>query len=86
MQAAAEAAAMQMKGYTYQQETSRLVSMEAMKNGIGNGAGGASALGELTGLGVGLGAMNEVMKMTKDALSPTEEHGENSKCDKKRSE
>lgn len=86
MQAAAEAAAMQMKGYTYQQETSRLVSMEAMKNGIGNGAGGASALGDLTGLGVGLGAMNEVMKMTKDALSPMEEHGENSNCDKKRSE
>lgn len=86
MQAAAEAAAMQMKGYTYQQETSRLVGMEAMKNGIGNGAGGASALGDLTGLGVGLGAMNEVMKMTKDALSPMEERGENSSCDKKRSE
>lgn len=70
MQAAAEAAEMQMKGYTYQQETSRLVGMEAMKNGIGSGAGGGSALGELAGLGVGLGAMSGVMNMTKEALSP----------------
>ena len=75
MQAAAEAAEMQMKGYTYQQETSRLVSMEAMKNGIGNSAGGASVLGDLAGLGVGLGAMNGVMNMTKDALSPMAEQG-----------
>ena len=75
MQAAAEAAEMQMKGYTYQQETSRMVGMEAMKNGIGNGAGGASVLGELAGLGVGLGAMNGVMNMTKDALSPLAEQG-----------
>lgn len=70
MQAAAEAAEMQMKGYTYQQETSRLVGMEAMKNGIGSGAGGGSVLGELAGLGVGLGAMSGVMNMTKEALSP----------------
>ena len=75
MQAAAEAAEMQMKGYTYQQETSRMVGMEAMKNGIGNDAGGASVLGELAGLGVGLGAMNGVMNMTKDALSPLAEQG-----------
>lgn len=70
MQAAAEAAEMQMKGYTYQQETSRLVGMEAMKNGIGSDAGGVSVLGELAGLGVGLGAMSGVMNMTKEALSP----------------
>lgn len=75
MQAAAEAAEMQMKGYTYQQETSRMVGMEAMKNGIGNGAGGASVLGDLAGLGVGLGAMSGVMNMTKDALSPLAEQG-----------
>lgn len=73
MQAAAEAAEMQMKGYTYQQETSRLVGMEAMKNGIGSGTGGASALGELAGLGVGLGAMSGVMNVTKEALSPLAE-------------
>ncbi len=75
MQAAAEAAEMQMKGYTYQQETSRLVGMEAMKNGIGSGADGASTLGELTGLGVGIGAMGQVMNMTKDALSPLAKQG-----------
>ena len=75
MQAAAEAAEMQMKGYTYQQETSRLVGMEAMKNGIANGAGTTSVLGDLAGLGVGLGAMGGVMNMTKDALSPLSKEG-----------
>ena len=73
MQAAAEAAEMQMKGYTYQQETSRLVGMEAMKNGLGSGSGGSSVLGELAGLGVGLGAMSGVMNVTKDALTPLTE-------------
>ena len=75
MQAAAEAAEMQMKGYTYQQETSRLVGLEAMKNGLAGGEGGASMLGDLTGLGIGLGAMGGVMNMTKDALSPLVEQG-----------
>lgn len=70
MQAAAEAAEMQMKGYTYQQETSRLVGLEAMKNGLGGGEGSASMLGDLTGLGIGLGAVGGVMNMTKDVLSP----------------
>lgn len=70
MQAAAEAAEMQMKGYTYQQETARLVGLEAMKNGIGNGAGASTAFGDVAGLGVGLGAMSGVMNMTKEALSP----------------
>lgn len=32
LQAAAEAAEMQMKGYTYQEETARLLALEAMKN------------------------------------------------------
>ena len=73
MQAAAEAAEMQMKGYTYQQETSRLVGMEAMKNRLGSGSGGSSVLGELAGLGVGLGAMSGVMNVTKDALTPLTE-------------
>ncbi len=67
LQAAAEAARMQMKGYTYQQETARLVGLEAMKNGIGSGA---SILGDAAGLGVGLGAMGGVMNMAKEALSP----------------
>ncbi len=69
MQAEAEAQEMKMKGYTYQQETSRKVGMEAMKNGIG-GEGGSGALGDIAGLGIGLGAMSGVMNMTKDALDP----------------
>ncbi|MBQ4560729.1 MAG: SPFH domain-containing protein [Clostridia bacterium] len=72
-QAFAEAAEMQAKGYTYQQETARMVGMEAMQNGItgnGEGGGGGSALGDLAGLGVTLGAMGSVIGMTKDALNP----------------
>ena len=70
MQAEAEAAEMRMKGYTYQQETSRQVGIEAMKNGLGGGTNAAGALGDLAGLGVSLGAMGSVIGMTKDALSP----------------
>ena len=69
MQAEAEAMEMKMKGYTYQQETSRQVGLEAMKNGISGGSG-ASALGDLAGLGVGIGAMGSVIGLTKDALNP----------------
>lgn len=72
MQAAAEAEEMRMKGYTYQQETSRQVGLEAMKNGIGGGEGGGvlGSIGDLAGLGVGLGAMSSVIGMTKDAVGP----------------
>lgn len=71
MQAEAEAMEMKMKGYTYQQETSRQVGMEAMKNGLSGGAsGGAGALGDLAGLGIGLGAMGSVIGMTKEAMNP----------------
>lgn len=71
MQAEAEAAEMRMKGYTYQQETSRQVGMEAMKNGIGGGAGGsAGVMGDLAGLGIGLGAMSGVIGMTREAMEP----------------
>lgn len=71
MQAEAEAREMQMKGYTYQQETSRQIGLEAMKNGLtGGGTGGASALGDLAGLGISLGAMGSVIGMTKDAMNP----------------
>ena len=68
MKAAAEAEEMRMKGYTYQQETARKVGLEAMQNGIGGS--GSSALGELAGLGVTLGAMGSVVNMTRDAMSP----------------
>ncbi len=70
MQAEAEAMEMRMKGYSYQQETARKVGMEAMKNGLGGG-GGAGMLGDLAGLGIGLGAMGGVMGLTKEALQPT---------------
>ena len=67
----AEAEEMRAKGYTYQQETSRLVGMEAMQNGITGGeGGGGSALGDIAGLGVTLGAMGGVIGMTKEALNP----------------
>ena len=75
-QAEAEAAEMKMKGYTYSQETSRMVGMEAMQNGItGSGSGGGSALGDIAGLGVTLGAMGGVINMTKDALNPIMQAG-----------
>lgn len=70
MQAEAEASEMRMKGFTYQQQTSREVSLEAMKNGLGGG-NGAGALGDIASLGVGLGAVGSVIGMTKDAINPT---------------
>jgi len=71
VQAEAEAMEMKMKGYTYQQETARQVGLEAMQNGLtGGSVGGAGTLGDLAGLGVGLGAMGSVINMTKDAMSP----------------
>ena len=68
LQAEAEAAEMKMKGYTYQQETARLVGLEAMKNGIGGGESGG--LGDIAGLGVGLGAIGSVIRMTHEAMGP----------------
>ncbi|MDE7293559.1 MAG: SPFH domain-containing protein [Oscillospiraceae bacterium] len=72
MQAEAEAVEMKMKGYTYQQETSRQVGLEAMKNGItgGSGIGAAGALGDIAGLGIGIGAMSGVIGMTREAMNP----------------
>lgn len=69
IQAAAEAEEMRMKGYNYQQESSRMVGMEAMKNGIG-GNGGGGSLGDVASLGVALGAMGGVIGMTKEAMGP----------------
>ena len=73
MQAEAEAQEMQMKGYTYKDETARQVGLEAMQNGItgGSGSGGAAGgVGDIAGLGVTLGAMGGVINMTKEALNP----------------
>lgn len=69
-QAYAEAEEMHAKGYTYQQETSRMVGMEAMQNGITGGGNGGSAIGDIAGLGVTLGAVGGVIGMTKEALNP----------------
>ncbi len=68
-QAYAEAEEMRAKGFNYQQQTARQVGLEAMKNGIA-GEGGGSAIGDIAGLGVTLGAMGGVIGMTKDALNP----------------
>ena len=72
MQAQAEAQEMQMKGYTYRDETARQVGLEAMQNGItGNGGGGAGGgIGDVASLGVTLGAMGGVINMTRDAMAP----------------
>ena len=71
MQAAAEAREMQMKGYTYQQETARQVGLGATA-AMGTGGSG-SGLGDLAGLGITLGAMGSVVNMTRDALNPVME-------------
>ena len=68
LKAEAEAAEMRMKGYNYQQETARQVGLGAVEH-MG-GAGGSSGLGDITGLGVSLGAMGSIMNLTKDALNP----------------
>ncbi len=78
-QVLAEAEGMHAKGYTYQQETARQVSLEAMQNGLvgsgsnpgtGGGNGILGGLGELASLGVSLGAMGSVINMTKDVINP----------------
>lgn len=77
-QAMAEAAEMHAKGYTYQQETSRLVGLEALQGGImggGNNGGGMTGaaggmLGDIASLGITLGAVGSVINMTKDSLNP----------------
>ncbi len=70
MKAQAEAEEMKMKGYTYQQETSRQVSLEAMKNGITGNGGIVGGLGDIASLGVTLGTMGSVMQMTQNAMTP----------------
>jgi ribosomal protein L32 len=71
LQAEAEAKEMQMKGYTYTQETARQVGTEAVKGGLsGGGEGSGGGLGGIVGLGVTLGAIGGVIGMTKDAMNP----------------
>ena len=75
LQAEAEAKEMQMKGYTYQQETQREVAKAAVTNMPAGGAGGGSSdisgmVGSMVNLGVGLGVMGEVIGTVKGAVSP----------------
>ena len=70
MQAEAEALEMKMKGYTYAQETQRQVGLEAMKGGIIKEGGAGGGLGDLVGLGVGLGAIGSVVGIARDAIKP----------------
>ncbi len=70
----AEAEEMRAKGYTYQQETSRMLGTEALKNkGAQNGAGVGVTIGDIAGLGITLGAAEEIIGITKEALSPTKQ-------------
>ena len=56
---------MQLKGYTYQQETQRIVASKAADNPSSGGT--ASGIGkELVGLGVGLGVVGQVVGAVKE--------------------
>ena len=69
--AMAEADEMKAKGYTYKDETSRIMAQSAMLNGSLGGDGGAmNAVGQVASLGVALGTVGAVSKMTKDAMKP----------------
>lgn len=70
MQAEAEALEMQMKGYNYQQETTRQVGLEAMQNGIISQNGSGGGMGDIAGLGIAMGTMGGVMGMTREAMTP----------------
>lgn len=69
--AIAEADEMKAKGYTYKDETSRIMAQSAILNGALGGDGGAmNAVGQVASLGVALGTVGAVSKMTKDAMKP----------------
>lgn len=69
--AMAEADEMKAKGYTYKDETSRLITEKTLLNGkTGSDGGAMGALGQVAGLGVTLGTVGAVSKMTKNAMKP----------------
>ena len=80
-QAAAEAEEMRAKGFTYREETARVVGTEAMKNGLpgtgtGGKGGGSSIVGDLVGLGIAVGATKEILGEVKEGiLSPSGSKG-----------
>jgi membrane protease subunit (stomatin/prohibitin family) len=65
LQAEAEAKEMAMKGYTYQQETQRIVGSESAKNTSGGGVGGIAK--DVIGIGLGIGVMGQVVGAVKDS-------------------
>ena len=73
LQAEAEAREMQMKGYSYQDETKRMVSLSAMENlpqGSSIASGVTGMVGDVVGLGMTLGAVGGVVDLTKNIVSP----------------
>lgn len=70
LKAYAEAEEMRMKGYSYRDETTRAVSIEAMKNGIPS-SGVSGVVGEMAGIGMSVGVMNGVRDMTREAIAQT---------------
>lgn len=74
LQAEAEAAEMKMKGNSYQEETARQVGLAAMKNGITGGSVGGNMFGDVASMGVTLGTMGSVIRMTQDAFKPVTEN------------
>ncbi|MCH5180477.1 MAG: SPFH domain-containing protein [Erysipelotrichales bacterium] len=77
IQAEAEAREMELKGFTYQQETQRQVATEAMRHqGNGGTAGDVTGVvNGMVGLGVGLGVMGEVVNSVKGAVNPAVDAG-----------
>lgn len=69
IRARAEQQVQQLLGYTYQDETLRMIGMEAMKNGLGGSSGdekgGNSLLGDMASLAMGLGALDNITDLTK---------------------
>lgn len=68
MKAEAEAVEMHVKGFTYAQETAREVGSKFAENSNST-YGGGSFVGDVMGLGVGIGAMGGVLNMTKEAMN-----------------
>lgn len=66
----AKAEEMKLQGYSYQDETARQVSMEALKNGLGMNGPISGSLGDIAGLGVSLGTIGGIMNMTQQAITP----------------
>lgn len=67
-----EAEEMREKGMTYADQTARMVGLEAAKN-VFSGSGGG--MGDLASMGLALGALTSVTKMTQNTLTPLADAG-----------